>query len=78
MKYTKKEFKKLWDDNSDIFFDDIADCATFWGLYITPRIHDMDKVLEAVLAAADCKFLEEEVIEVKEEGDDYSICKGDC
>lgn len=58
MKYTKEEFKKLWesdDSGGGITFSDIADCAKDWGLFTTPRIHQIDKVTDAVLKAADCK-----------------------
>lgn len=55
---TKEEFKKRWDSNDEgggITFDDIAECAKEWGIDRTPRIHDINKVTEKVLAAADCK-----------------------
>ena len=58
MIYTKSKFKKLWDANSKgsgITYDDIADCAKAWGLYVTPRIHPMDVVKEAVIKSAKCK-----------------------
>ena len=52
---TKEEFKNRWesdDDGGGITFDDIADCAKVWGLYSTPRIHDIFEVRRAVLKAA--------------------------
>jgi hypothetical protein len=55
MEMTKVEFKRRWesDDNGGgITFDDIADCAKAWGLFPVPRIHQIDKVAEAVLKAA--------------------------
>ena len=56
MVMSKEEFKRRWekDESGDgITFDDVADCAEDWGLYRTPRIHDIHKVLKAVLKAAD-------------------------
>ncbi len=58
MVFSKNMFKCLWEANdwgSGITYDDIADCAKDWGLYQTPRIHDIDTVTEAVLKAANCK-----------------------
>lgn len=55
MTMTKKEFKNRWESNDDgggITFDDIADCAKAWGLYSTPRIHDINEVRRAVLKSA--------------------------
>jgi hypothetical protein len=57
MLYTKEEFKKLWDSNNNgggITYDDIADCAKSWGLFSTPRIHQMSKVKNKVVKAAGC------------------------
>lgn len=57
MRYTKEEFKKLWDSNDNgggLTFDDVADCAKEWGLYVTPLTSDIYDVLEAVCEAADC------------------------
>ena len=52
---TKEEFRRRWesgDDGGGITFDDIAECAKDWGLYSTPRIHDICDVRRAVLKAA--------------------------
>ena len=36
---TKATFKKKWDkEDSDITFDDIAQCAIEWELYKSPKI----------------------------------------
>lgn len=57
----KKAFKKLWESDAEgggITFNDIAECAKKWGLYSTPRIHDINKVMYEVLKAAgttDCE-----------------------
>lgn len=60
---TKDEFKQRWesDDNGGggITFDDIANCAKSWGLFSTPRIHQIDRVLYAVLKAAGTNDAEE-------------------
>jgi hypothetical protein len=58
MKYTKKEFKRLWEANdkgSGITFDDIADCAKSWRLYSRPKICPIFEVRDAVLKAANCQ-----------------------
>ena len=55
MAMTKEEFKQRWESNADgggITFDDIADCAKAWGLFITPRINPIDRVRYRVLVAA--------------------------
>jgi hypothetical protein len=54
MEMSKAEFKKRWEkpDGGGITFDDIADSAKAWRLFSTPRIHEIDKVVEAVLKAA--------------------------
>jgi hypothetical protein len=55
---TREEFKIRWysDENGGgITFEDVADCAIAWGLYTTPRIHSMNKVLDAVLKTAGIK-----------------------
>lgn len=52
---TKEEFKTRWESDETgggITFDDVADCAKEWGLYRTPKIHDMQEVLNRVLEAA--------------------------
>lgn len=52
---TREEFKARWekDDNGDgLTFDDVAECAKEWGLYNTPRTHNILKVKEAVLKYA--------------------------
>jgi hypothetical protein len=58
MEYTKEEFKRLWESNDNgggITFDDIADCAKAWGLYSTPKIHNIAKVTKSVTDAANCE-----------------------
>jgi hypothetical protein len=58
----KEEFKKRWDSDENgggLTMDDVADCAKEWGLYSRPRTAQIDTVLAAVLAAADCKWEEE-------------------
>ena len=55
LRMTKAEFKRRWmkDESGDgLTFDDVADCAQAWGLFGTPRIHQIDTVKEAVLEAA--------------------------
>lgn len=52
---TKDEFKTRWESDETgggITFDDVADCAKEWGLYRTPKIHDIQEVLNRVLEAA--------------------------
>ena len=64
---TKEEFKRRWekDERGDgITFNDIADCAKEWGLYQKPKTEDINKVLNAVLKAANVK----EETEQKKEG----------
>ena len=58
MKMTKEEFKKRWDSDDNgggITFNDIADCAQAWGLFEVPRIHDINKVTNAVIKEAKCE-----------------------
>lgn len=57
MALTKEQFKELWDSNDEgggITYDDIADCAKAWGLFSSPRTHQIDKVKDAVVKAAEC------------------------
>lgn len=52
---TKAEFAERWDkdDTGDgITFDDIADCAKAWGLFIRPRIHPIHDVRDVVVKAS--------------------------
>ena len=59
---TKTEFKKLWESNEDgggITFDDIADCATAWGLHQRPKTCQIDRVRYNVLRAAGVSDAEE-------------------
>jgi hypothetical protein len=52
---TKEQFKKRWESNEDgggITYDDVADCATEWGIFSRPRIREPEEVLAKVLAAA--------------------------
>ena len=58
MAMTIEEFRERWDSDENgggITFDDVADCAVAWGLFATPRIHDINKVRDAVVKAAGCK-----------------------
>ena len=58
MIYTKEDFKEKWDGDEDgggITWEDIADCAEAWGLFSTPRIHDMWEVRKAVIKACGAK-----------------------
>ena len=51
---TKQEFKTRWlsgNDGGGITWDEIADCAVEWGLCDTPRIMEMNEVLDMVLYA---------------------------
>lgn len=58
---TKHEFKMRWessDDGGGITFNDVADCAKEWGLFSTPRVHNINTVVYTVLKAAgteDCE-----------------------
>lgn len=58
---TKEEFKQRWesDDNGGgITFNDIANCAKAWGLFLAPRTSEMGRVRYQVLKAAntnDCE-----------------------
>ena len=59
---TKEEFKRRWESDErggGITFEDVAECAKEWGLYKTPRIHDINEVLMAVLNAADIEMNEQ-------------------
>jgi hypothetical protein len=52
---TKAEFRQRWESGPDgggITNDDCADCAKAWGLFDTPRIHELSKVVDAVVKAA--------------------------
>lgn len=76
MKYTKEEFKRLWnssDDGGGITFDDIADCAEAWGLFSRPRCAKIDDVAKAVLKAAGCDGIDEEPSEELEGNEIYLI-----
>ena len=59
---TKTEFKNRWeadDYGGGITFDDVAECAKNWGLYTTPRAHNIREVLYNVLKAAETNDVEE-------------------
>lgn len=59
---TKEEFKRRWESDErggGITFDDIAHCAKSWGLFLTPRIHQIDRMRYAVLKAAGTEDAEE-------------------
>jgi hypothetical protein len=59
---TKEQFKTRWESNDSgggITFNEIAECAKAWGLYSTPRTSQINKVLYAVLKAANTKDVEE-------------------
>lgn len=58
MVYTKEKFKQLWESDANgggITFDDVADCATKWGLYRKPRCCNINRVLYDVCKAANIK-----------------------
>ena len=61
MIYTKKDFKKEWENNPEcnITFDDCADCAQAWGILTRPRCCKMELVRYEVLRAANCIDAEE-------------------
>lgn len=76
MKYTKEEFKRLWesgDDGGGITFDDIADCAEAWGLFAKPKCANIDDVTKAVLRAAECDGTDDEPTEELERNEIYLI-----
>ena len=50
---TKEEFKRKWELDEGITFDDVADCAVEWNITATPRIHNINDILYLVLLAAD-------------------------
>ncbi|AMM44346.1 hypothetical protein KITKAT_85 [Arthrobacter phage Kitkat] len=55
MAMTKEEFRERWDSGTDgggITNDDVADCAVAWGLFDQPRIHPINDVVDAVVAAS--------------------------
>jgi len=55
MTMTKEEFKKRWESDDvggGINFDDVADCAKVWGLFRTPRVAQINRVLYRVLKEA--------------------------
>jgi len=55
---TKTTFKKMWDkDDSNITFDDIAQCAIEWGLYKNPKTERIDIVANAVTKVAKCEYI---------------------
>ncbi len=52
---TKEEFKERWESDTNgggITFDDIAKCASEWGICPTPRVRPMNEVQYRVLVAA--------------------------
>ena len=62
MKYSKEEFKQLWeanDNGSGITFDDIAECARAWGISSSPRTRPIDEITYKVLKAAQTNDAEE-------------------
>lgn len=51
----KAEFKQRWESDpvgGGITYDDVAECAKDWGLFSTPKAHDVQEVLYAVLKEA--------------------------
>lgn len=59
---TKEEFKIRWessDDGGGITFNDIANCAVNWDLIALPKLKPIDKVMYAVLKAANTNDCEE-------------------
>lgn len=62
MAMTRDEFKRRWEKDEDgdgITFDEVADCAEAWGLFVTPRIHRIDVVRYAVLKEAGVENIDE-------------------
>ena len=58
MRFTKTEFKKLWDSNDDgggITYDDCADCAVAWGICSSPKTKPIGEIKDAVVRAAECE-----------------------
>lgn len=59
---TKEEFKIRWESSNDrggITFNDIANCAVNWDLIALPKLKPIDKVMYAVLKAANTNDCEE-------------------
>ena len=59
---TPQKFKERWESTNSgggITYDDVAKHAKLWGLFATPRIHQMSDVLFAVLKRADTVDAEE-------------------
>ena len=55
---TKEEFKEIWDDeDSEVTWDEIAECALQWGLFSSPRAVRMDRVANEVTKAANCEHI---------------------
>ena len=49
---TKQEFIEKWNSGADgggITNDDVAECASYWGLVSSPRIYPVDYVIDIVL-----------------------------
>ena len=52
---TKEEFKARWDGDDSgggISYNDIADCAVAWGLFLRPKTSNIFNVRYQVLKAA--------------------------
>ena len=59
---TKAEFKQKWESDKDgggITYEEVADCAIQWGLYVNPTMEYMTRVTYAVLCAARVKNAED-------------------
>lgn len=59
---TRTKFKDRWESNEDgggITFDEIAECAKAWGLFLTPKTSRIDVVRYKVLQAAGTNDCEE-------------------
>ena len=46
---TKEEFKRKWELDEGITFNDVADCAVKWNITATPRIHNINDILYLLL-----------------------------
>jgi hypothetical protein len=54
MEMTKSQFRRRWAglDGGETTNEDIFDCAKAWGLFFLAKIHNLNKVMDAVVKAA--------------------------
>lgn len=62
---TKAEFKKKWDSDETITYDDCAKCAVEWGLCAMPQKMRLDSVLNMVLRAAGIEPIQDDNIDAE-------------